>query len=156
MPALRKFSAGISFVAMMMSMHSEESALELNLGAWPIRQLFYLSVPKAIHHVVVDHTHRLHKCITDGGSHKVKAPALQVFAHGIGLGCKCGHRLRGTPGVLLRMPAHELPNVRVKTPELILDLEKGLRIPDGGFNFQPVADNAGIAEQFAYFLLAVL
>jgi hypothetical protein len=28
MPALRKFSAGISFVAMMMSMHSEESALE--------------------------------------------------------------------------------------------------------------------------------
>jgi hypothetical protein len=41
----------------------------------------HLPIPETTDHVVVHHAHRLHEGITDRWSHKVKAAALQIFAH---------------------------------------------------------------------------
>src|SRR5437773_11001867 len=61
----------------------------------------------------------------------------------------------GFPGVLLRLTADEPPDVGVKGAELFLDLKEGAGVADGGVDFKAVADDSGIAEQFADLLLVV-
>jgi len=61
----------------------------------------------------------------------------------------------GFPGVLLRLTADEPPDVSVKGAELFLDLKEGAGVADGGVDFKAVADDSGVAEQFADLLLVV-
>src|SRR6266478_9762705 len=53
------------------------------------------------------------------------------------------------------LSADEAPNVSVKCPELLLHFEESARVTDGGVDFQAVADDSGVAKQFANLLLVV-
>ena len=50
------------------------------------RCLALIRVTKAINRVIIDHAHRLHKGIADGGADKGKAPFFKIFAHCFGFG----------------------------------------------------------------------
>lgn len=50
-----------------------------------------------------------------------------------------------------RLTVYESPDVGVEGAEFFLDLEEGLGVADGGFDFQAVANEAGVFEQRAYF-----
>jgi hypothetical protein len=41
------------------------------------------TVTKAIHGVIIDHSGCLHESVTDGGTDKIEASLLQIFAHGV-------------------------------------------------------------------------
>src|SRR5258708_21398657 len=64
----------------------------------------------------------------------------------------CGEVFVGFPGVLLWPTAGEAPDVRIERAEFFLNFEKGARVANSGIDFQPVANDSGIAEQFADFL----
>jgi len=136
-------------------MSSRKLELTSRPRAGAIPQRVNLSVAKAIHQVVVDHADRLHESVTDGGADEVEASALQVFAHGIGLGGTRRHLMQRAPGVLAGLSAHKLPDVGIKASELLLHFEKCLGVPDGRFNLQPITDDAGIGQQLLDFLPAV-
>ena len=54
------------------------------------------------------------------------------------------------PRIQARLAAHELPDVAIEAAELFLHSKKCLGILDGGRDLQPVADNAGIAQQLLH------
>jgi hypothetical protein len=99
--------------------------------------------------------HRLHKRITNGRAHEAEAAPLQVFAHGIGFHCarrKLPHR---AADIHARAAADELPDIGIEAAKLLHHREKGLRVADGRRNLQPVAHDAGVAEQRVYFALTI-
>ena len=55
--------------------------------------------------------------------------------------------LEGSRRVDARLVADELPDVAIETLELFLNREEGLSIGHGRRDFQPVADDARIAQQ---------
>ncbi len=61
----------------------------------------------------------------------------------------------GFPGVLFGPTADEAPNVGVKGPKFFLNFQEGAGIADGGVDFQAIADDSGVAEQFVGFLFVV-
>src|SRR5579863_5540406 len=105
---------------------------------------YQLRIAKAVNNVVVDQPCSLHKGVADGRAHECEASALQILAHQAGFSCLGGHLRHGTPGVVTRLPADERPDIGVKAAKLSLDGQEGGGIPDGGGNFEPVADDAWI------------
>ena len=65
----------------------------------------------------------LHKGITDGGSHELEAPLLQVPAHSVRFFGHCRDLGNAAKPVLHRLVAGKLPDVGIEGPELLLDLE---------------------------------
>ena len=59
------------------------------------------------------------------------------------------------PAVLFGLPADEEPHVRIERAEFLLHFQKGPRIRNRRADFQPVADDSGITEQSADFLIVV-
>ena len=59
------------------------------------------------------------------------------------------------PGILERLAGDELPDVAVEGAEFFLDGEEGLGVGNGGGDFEAVADDAGIAKEFAGLAAAV-
>ena len=62
-------------------------------------------------------------------------------------GVLAGTRCPRAPGVDLRLSAHELPDVFVERTKRLLDVEEGFRIAYRGCDFEPVANDAGVAQQ---------
>jgi hypothetical protein len=97
--------------------------------------------------VIVDHADCLHEGVTDGGADKSETALLQVPAHGVGFGGPGGKLFQRPPGVPLGFAAHELPNVPIEASEFLLNGKKGPGVLGRGLDFEPVANNARIAEQ---------
>ena len=74
--------------------------------------------------MVIHHAGCLHKCIANGGPNKFKTTIFQIFAHGRGFRCGCGKFRYFTKSVLNGFPVGELPDVFVKTAELISDIHE--------------------------------
>ena len=105
---------------------------------------------EAADEMVIDHARRLHIRVANRGTHKRKAAALQVLAHGI--------RLFGARGQVFYAPAAvadcsvvgKLPDVFVETSEFFLDLKEGFGIFYGTVDFKAVSYNADIFKKFFY------
>src|SRR5439155_17063811 len=79
-----------------------------------------LPMSKAVDQMVIDHPDRLHVRIDDRRTHEGEATALQIVAHGVGLGAARGDIAFGSPAVLDRATVDEAPLVRVEAAELRL------------------------------------
>src|SRR5881409_2914649 len=104
-------------------------------------------MPKTIQRVIVHHSDGLHKCITNRRSHKLEASFPEILAHRVGLRCARGNILQRLPFVLLWGAANKLPDIGIKTAELLLDLQETARIFDGSRNLEPVAHDTWIREK---------
>src|ERR1700730_18534155 len=93
-----------------------------NLNAPPIpiaRRLPKVAMPEAIDHMIVYHSHGLHKGVADRAAHKFEATPLQVLAQGIRFRGPGGNFLDRLPGVLPRLVANEFPDVISKGADFI-------------------------------------
>src|SRR5260370_11454103 len=79
----------------------------------------------------------------------------EVLAEGVGFERFCRDAFVSFQGVLFGLTADEAPNVGVEGAELFLHFEESAGVADGGVDFQAVADDSGVAEQFANFLFVV-
>ena len=93
--------------------------------------------------VVIDHAAGLHVGVTDGRSDESKSPFAQIPAHRGGF---LGFRRKFWPlkFVDLRFMPHKLPDIFIERSEFLLYFQKSLGVFHGGFNFKPVADDAGV------------
>jgi hypothetical protein len=46
-------------------------------------EALYFPVAKARHQVIIDHSYRLHECVTDRRTDEGETALLQIFAHGV-------------------------------------------------------------------------
>lgn len=110
-------------------------------------RLLYLLPSRARDHMVVDHAHGLHERITDGGTTESKPPFLEVFAQGVGDSSRRGDFLEAFEPVDGRFMIDEIPEVAVERAEFLLNLEKGLGVPDRALDLQAVPDDALVLHQ---------
>ena len=115
----------------------------------------HLVITEATDKVVVDHAGGLHVGVADGRADETQAALAEVFAERAGLLCLRGDLLVVAPGVLLGFAADKPPDVGIECAKFLLQLQKCLCIPNRGFDFQAVADDAGIGEQLANLPLVV-
>lgn len=106
--------------------------------------------------MVVDQSYRLHKGVADRGSNELEATALEVFAHGVGLGRARGDLLQRPPFVDAGLASDKLPDVAVKGTEFFLDAKEGFGVFDRGGDFKPVANDSGIGKERLNFLGSIL
>src|SRR5258706_3869916 len=104
-------------------------------------------MPEAVPCVVIRHPDRLHVGVADGRADELEAALEQVLAQRIGLG--------GLDRDLAapehdRLAADEAPEVGVEAAELLLHGEKGFRVADGALDFQPIADDPRILQQYPF------
>ena len=98
--------------------------------------------------VIIYHANRLHKGIADRRADERKATLLERTTHGIGFG-GCGGELRqGLEPILNGLALNEGSDIAIEGTELVLDIQESPRIFHRGMQFEPVADNAGIAHEF--------
>src|SRR5215467_1069655 len=108
---------------------------------------FLLFVFEATNQMIIDHANGLHECVANGWTYKVKAAALQVFAHGdrfLGFG---GNILEAAPSIPDRRSAYELPDIPIEAREFLLNHKKCLRVAHSRFDLEPVAHDAGIFHE---------
>src|SRR5882762_3420406 len=119
------------------------------------RLLAQFRVAKTRNQVIVDHARGLHEGVANGRADEAETAFLEVFAEGVGFGGLCREPFVGFPGVLFRLAANEAPDVRVKGAEFFLNFQEGAGVTDGGVDFEAVANDSGVAEQFADLLFVV-
>ncbi len=105
--------------------------------------------------MVVDHAGRLHQRVTDGRADEFESALNQIPAHRVGFACARRHLRHFPPTILLWLAADKTPEVSVEAAKLFPDREKRFRILDRRRNFQPVAHDAGVAEQTFHIARAV-
>jgi hypothetical protein len=84
--------------------------------------------------------------VADGRTDELETPFYEVLAQRVGLGRACREFRKGMPGVVSGLPAHESPEVSVKTPELVLELQKRPCIVDRRLDLAPVADDPRVIQ----------
>jgi len=119
------------------------------------RLLAQFRVAETRNQVIVDHARGLHEGVANGRADEAETALLQIFAEGVGFGGFCREAFAGFPGVLFGLAADEAPDVCVKGTEFFLDFEEGASVTDGGVDFEAVANDSGVAEQFADLLFVV-
>ncbi len=97
--------------------------------------------------MVVHHAHGLHKRVADGRSHKIEASSLQRSTQSIRLRSPRRDLMLPLPRIQSRPAVHKLPHVAVETAEFFPHPQQGLGIPHRRRDLQPVAYDAGIAQQ---------
>ena len=113
-------------------------------------------MPETIDGVVVDHADGLHEGIADSGADKPEAALFQFLAQGFRIRGFGGDIRQAFPVVAYRFVVDELPDIRIETAELRLNLEKYFGIGNSRLDFEPVADDALILEQLTYLSCIVI
>ena len=103
---------------------------------------------KTINGVIVHHSRRLHKGVTDDRPHETEAPLAQLLAQGHRLGALGRHLIHSPPGILYGLVADEPPDAGIKRPKLRLHGQESPGIANGGFQLAPMADDGRICQQF--------
>src|SRR6266699_3318200 len=106
--------------------------------------------------VIIHKASGLHEGIDDRSANETEAALAQIFAEGVRFGRGCGELLQSVPLVYEGLASDEPPDVFVECSELALKLEEGARIANGGFDFQPIADDAFVGKQGSNLSLIVL
>src|SRR2546422_4013366 len=109
-----------------------------------------LGVAKASGEVVVDQADGLHEGVTDSGTDKFEAALTQVCAQGVGFACLRGDLPQVFPGVFDWPAADKAPEIGVEAAEFLLHGQEGFGVLNGGGDFEPVADDARVGEQFLH------
>jgi hypothetical protein len=104
-------------------------------------------MPEAGAYMVVDHADSLHEGVADGRADEVEAELFEVLAHGVGFRGAGGELGHGSLAVLTGLPVHVAPEEGVEGTVLVDDVEGAAGVADGGFNFEPVAHDARIAQE---------
>ena len=112
-------------------------------------------VSKAVDGVVIDHACRLHEGIANSAANEAEAAFFQVFRHRVRYLSADGYVLDCFPPIDHGFAICELPDVGIKTAELMLDFNERPGIGNGGFDLEPVADNAWIIQQGLYFAFVI-
>jgi len=105
--------------------------------------------------MVVDHACRLYKSVADSRANELEAALFEGFAHGIRFNRRGGNFFEAFPPVADWNSIDELPDVSVERAEFLLDFEHGTGVGHGSFNFEPVANDAGIVEQRINFAFVI-
>src|SRR5579884_1729550 len=105
--------------------------------------------------MIVDHSRRLHESIANRRAHKAETSLFQGAAHGIGFHAGGRNVFGRAAFVDFWFAAYKLPDIACETAAGFLHGQKGLSIPDCRFDFQAIANNAGVDQQFANFLFIV-
>jgi len=108
----------------------------------------HLGVAETIDNVVIDHAHGLHVGVDDGRPDEVETPTLEVLAEPRRLLGDSGDLRERRKVILPWLSSDESPLVGGEATQLVLELQEGLGILDGGLDLQPVADNAWVSKQF--------
>jgi hypothetical protein len=98
--------------------------------------------------MVIDHADGLHEGITDGRAYKAASELFQVvadLARQIGLGGNPGNI---APRILDRAAVNVPPKKGVQGTVALLDIECRPGVLNGRLDFQPVADDSGVGQQF--------
>jgi hypothetical protein len=103
-----------------------------------------LGVSKTAGQVVVGKACRLHESVADCRADEFESAFLEGFAHGIRFGGRGGDLFEGFPPITDRSSINELPDVCVERAEFLLYFKDGTCVGYGGFDFEPVANYAGI------------
>src|SRR5713101_6004011 len=103
-----------------------------------------LSISETVDEVIVQHANGLHMRIYNGGTDEAESPALEILAERVGLGGRRRNLPHLLPSIDLGASIDEPPAIGVKTSELFLNCQKLTRVTDGGFDFQPVANDRRI------------
>jgi hypothetical protein len=112
-------------------------------------------VPKTIHQVIIHHSHRLHEGVRNGRAHEFESSTQKISAQRVRIGSARRDLWEAFPKIDFGFASNEAPNVGIETSKLLLDEEEGLRVLDGGFDFQPVSNNAGVRQEFVDFSLVI-
>ena len=86
--------------------------------------------------------------IADGAADEAEAALFQVAAQGVGNRGAGRNVAEASPGVLKRAAVYEAPLVGSEGAELLLDLQESSGVGDCRFDFQAVADNVRVPQQF--------
>src|SRR5438445_8949512 len=100
--------------------------------------------PEAVRQVVVHHPDGLHVRIADRRTDKLEPSTLEGLAHSVRLLRPWRDLSQGPPPARFRSIARELPDVRIKPPELLLNREERLGIADRRCDLRAVSDDAGV------------
>ena len=119
------------------------------------RLLAQFRVAETRNQMIVDHARALHEGVANGRADEAEAALLQIFAEGVGFGGLCREAFVGFPSVLFGLAADEAPDVGVEGAEFFLNFQEGAGVTDGGVDFEAVADDSGVAKQFANLLFVV-
>src|ERR1700737_1095022 len=96
-----------------------------------------LPITETIDEVIVHHSDGLHVRISDRRADEAESPVLEILAECLGFGRSRRNLARSFPAVELGPSADEMPTVRVKVPELLLDLKKCACVVHCGFDLHP-------------------
>src|SRR5882724_75841 len=122
------------------------SGCRRNAAASP-RPTAYLTIPETVDGVVVDNSHALHERVADSGAHEAEAAPDKIFAQRIRFRRSRRHLTHAAPAIQSGPPADEAPRVAVEAPELPRHREQGPGVGHGALDLEPVANDAGIAQQ---------
>ena len=97
----------------------------------PARQ-FFLS--KTADEMIVDHSNRLHKRITDRWANEFKTAAAQIPAQSFRFRSLGRNGSRGSPPVLDCSAINKIPHISVETAKFPLRLKEGFGVLNGGLD----------------------
>jgi len=101
--------------------------------------------------MVVHHASRLHEGVANRRTGKGEPALLQVFAHGVRQGCRCGDIAMALPGILDGLAIYKLPEIFVKPAKFFCHRQTRSRIPHGCVNLQSIAHDTRIRQQLFEF-----
>lgn len=105
--------------------------------------------------MVIDHAGGLHVGVADRGTDKFEAALFEVFTKGIGFGTGGRVVFHGAEFVDDGGSIDKAPDIGIKGAESFLDFKKVFGVVDGGFDFGPITDDAGVLEEGCDFALIV-
>lgn len=104
--------------------------------------------------MIIDHPDGLHESIANCRADEIKTAVLQIAAQGVGFsGGGRNWRAAVSPQ---RFSFHKFPNVRVETAEFFLHGQKRARVLNGGSDFQTIANDSFVVQQFRDFAPVVV
>ena len=105
------------------------------------------AIAETLHRMIIHHARSLHKRVANCGTHKVEATLLHILTHGIRFSRGCRKPRPHLPRVHKRFAPNELPDVAIEGTKFFLHRKKCFGILYSRSYFQPVADDALIAQQ---------
>src|SRR5699024_12408075 len=99
---------------------------------------------EACRQVVVNGPGCLQMGVHSGAAHKFEAAFFKVFAEAVGKRGSSRNFIEALPIVLDRLAIHKGPDIGIKAAKFVLNVNKLLRVVNGGTNFKLVANNRRI------------
>ena len=97
--------------------------------------------------VIVNHACCLHEGVADRRADEFESASQQVAAHGVGFGRSRRYVSQGSPPILNWRTANKAPEISVERSEFFSHLKKSFRVLNRSCDFQPVPNDAIVAQQ---------